>query len=129
MKVPPSSEEREAEIAEAVEALEEQLENAVMAVEAGERTPLSELVDLTESDILATDPQIAIQVLLTTLGVDLNSPPLNTEFTQGTPQNPGQGSIQITTYPTNQEGVFVKRWEYADGDIDWAISPYEHPED
>ncbi len=131
---PPTAEEREtAEAAEIREILGRDLETAIeMAGEMGARYPITQILAEGEMEISDEDLQrhgeLIRSILTTRLGVNFHSP-LKTDQTQGDPDSHGAGPINITVFRTNTEGIFVQEWQYNNGHRDWAISPWEHPED
>lgn len=114
----------EAEIAEATQFLQENREDAIMmATELRAGMPLQEL-GLEER---LTNPNTAAAALKEVFGLDLQAP-LRTSETEGTPDTPGEGKITITSFGSNEVGVFIFKLDYADGDTNWVVGPEEYPE-
>lgn len=114
----------EAEIAEATQLLQENREDAVMmATELGAGMPLQEL-GLEER---LTNPNTAPATLKEVFGLNLDTP-LGTSETEGTPGEPGEGTITITKFASNEPYVFIFRLDYEDGDTNWVVGPEEYAE-
>jgi hypothetical protein len=45
------------------------------------------------------------------------------ETMPGTPNSEGEGTTKITVYRTNKPGIFIGKYEYADGDVMWVLRP------
>lgn len=114
----------EAEISEAIQLLQESREDAIaMVSELGAGMPLQEL-GLEER---LTNPHTAPTALKEVFGLDVNAP-LREAEAEGTPGEPGEGTIKITAFGSNEPGVFIFKLDYTDSDTNWVVGPENYPE-
>jgi len=125
MQIPTGTEKvDEAEIAEATQLLEESREDAILMVtQLGAGMPMQEL-GLEER---LTNPNTAPAALKEVFGLNPEAQ-LATNETEGTPGEPGEGKIVITTFGSNEIGLFIFRLDYADGDTNWVLGPQNYAE-
>lgn len=114
----------EAEVAEALESLEE---NKYLVIEIvrdmkGE-LPLRTIMPETEFFHPKTLPTILKQIF----DLDINAP-MEEIRTQGIPDSPDEEEIIITTFGTNEEGVFIHKFKEPGDKVNWIMGPLNYPE-
>jgi len=108
----------------ALEAFRVDLENAVdFASEFEARTSLHDLPSFEE---LTGHEEEIMAALAEYFGFDLANP--NVVKTETMPGPEGAGETTVSVIATNNPDVFIGKYAYADGDVDWAIRPLEFEE-
>lgn len=91
------------------------------ASEYGARTALQ---DLPSYDALVGEQAEMMDALQRKLGFNFhnkNARPLKQYAIEGTPGAEGEGTIMVSVFETKVPGVYVGKYERADGDVIWTI--------
>lgn len=52
---------------------------------------------------------------------DNKAKPIRQYLTQGTVGEPSEGEITVSVFKTKKKGIYIGKWEYANGDVGWTI--------
>lgn len=105
----------------------EDLEDGVLEVEAVGSPVLFEMSPNYEG--LEGHGDRIMEMLKELVGFDQSTAEVAREYTfDGQPGRAGEGEVRVTVFKTDNEGVFVGRYEYADGEVRWMLRPEELPE-
>lgn len=87
------------------------------------------LHDLPSFNDLVGHEEEMMATLFEHFGIEPDSSRVVREYSMpGTSRNPGEGEIKVKVIATNDPQIFLGKYIYADGEIDWAIRPLEGDE-